>query len=183
MAAAWSAVFVTGPTREGAGVARRFRGEGLQKLDAKGRVSVPVQFRRALEEGLDGRRAELHIVYGDPNRKFLECYTPEAYADEVEAKIDSIPKFDPRRTLLEHVFISQAYSTEIDADGRLILPQRCRDKAQLEGEALFVATGTKFQIWNPEVFEAERVPEMQAALDRLPAGVDISALLDGPVER
>jgi MraZ protein len=161
-------------------VARRFKGEGRQKMDPKGRVSVPVQFRRSMEEGLDGRRPELHIVYGDPKRKFLECYTPESYADEVEARIDAIPKNDPRRPLLEHVFISQVYSTEIDADGRLILPQRCRDKAQLEGEALFVATGTKFQIWNPDIFETERVPEMQAALDQLPPGVDISALLDGP---
>ena len=150
-------------------------------MDAKGRVSVPVLFRRAMEEGLDGRRPEIHIVYGDPARKFLECYTPEAYADEVEAKIDAIPKNDPRRALLEHVFISQAYSTEIDADGRLILPQRCREKARLEGEALFVATGTKFQIWNPDIFEAERVPQIQAALEQLPPGVDVSALLDGPI--
>ena len=151
-------------------------------MDPKGRVSVPVQFRRAMEEGLDGRRPELHIVYGDPRRKFLECYTPEAYAEEVEAKIDAIPNNDKRRKLLEYNFISQTYSTEIDADGRLILPQKCRDKARLEGEALFVATGTKFQIWNPEIFETERMAEMQAAIDDLPEDVDISALLDGPVE-
>ena len=151
-------------------------------MDAKGRVSVPVQFRRSMEEGLDGRRPELRIVYGDPRRKYLECYTPEAFAEEVEAKIDAIPNNDPRKKLLEIHFISQTYSTEIDADGRLVLPQKCRDKAQLEGEVQFVATGTKFEIWNPEIFEAERLAETAAVLEALPEGTDIAALLDGPIE-
>jgi MraZ protein len=161
-------------------VARRFIGEGRQKMDGKGRVSVPVQFRRAMDGGPDGRR-EIHIVYGDPRRQFLECYTPESYAEEIEAKIDAIPKNEDRRALLQHIFITQAYSTEIDADGRLILPQKCRDKAKLDGEILFVATGTKFEIWNPEIFERERMAPMNAAIEALPPGVDISALLDGPV--
>jgi MraZ protein len=150
-------------------------------MDAKGRVSVPVQFRRAMDEGPGGRR-EVHIVYGDPRRRFLECYTPEAYAAEVEAKIDAIPKNDSRKALLQHIFITNAHSTEIDADGRLILPQQCRDKAQLEGEILFVATGTKFEICNPGIFERERMAAMNAAIEALPADVDISALLDGPIE-
>jgi MraZ protein len=151
-------------------------------MDAKGRVSIPVQFRRSMEEGLDGRRPELKIVYGDPRRKFLECYTPEAYADEVEAKIDAIPNTDPRRKILEIHYLGQTHSTEIDPDGRLVLPQKCRDKAQLESEVQFIATGTKFEIWNPDIFETERMAATAAALEALPEGVDISALLDGPIE-
>jgi transcriptional regulator MraZ len=151
-------------------------------MDAKGRVSVPVQFRRAMEEGLDGRRPELHIVYGDPRRKFLECYTPESFA-EVEAKIDAMPRGDKTRQTLQYHLISQSYSTEIDSDGRLILPQKCRDKARLESEALFVATGDTFQIWNPQIFETEREAEMREAIEALPPDVDILALLDGPPGR
>lgn len=149
-------------------------------MDAKGRVSVPVQFRRAMEEGLEGRRPEIHIIYGDPRRKYLECYTPESFA-EIEAKIDAMPRGDPTRQMLQYHLISQSYSTEIDGDGRLILPQKCRDKARLEGEALFVATGDAFQIWNPDTFENEREAEMRDAIQALPANVDILALLDGPV--
>ena len=146
-------------------------------MDAKGRVSVPVQFRRAMEEGLDGRRPEIHIVYGDPRRKYLECYTPESFA-EIEAQIDALPRGDKTRQLLQYNLISQSYSTEIDTDGRLILPQKCRDKARLEGEALFLATGDTFQIWNPDIFDAERAAEMQAAIEELPEDEDILALLD-----
>lgn len=148
-------------------------------MDAKGRVSVPVQFRRAMEEGLDGRRPELHIIYGDPRRKYLECYTPEAFA-QIEEQIESMPRGDKTRQMLQYHLISQSYSTEIDADGRLILPQKCREKARLEGEVLFVATGEAFQIWNPEIFETEREAEMREAIEALPPDVDILALLDGP---
>ena len=149
-------------------------------MDAKGRVSVPVQFRRSMEEGLDGRRPEIHIVYGDPRRKYLECYTPEAFA-EVEAKIDAMPRGDKTRQILQYHLISQSYSAEIDGDGRLILPQKCRDKASLENEALFVATGDTFQIWNPDIFETERAAEMQAAIEELPEDEDILTLLDRPL--
>jgi MraZ protein len=146
-------------------------------MDAKGRVSVPVQFRRSMEEGLDGRRPEIHIIYGDSRRKYLECYTPESFA-QIEAQIDELPRGSRTRQTLEYNLISQSYSTEIDADGRLILPQKCRDKARLEGEALFLATGDTFQIWNPDIFETERAAQMQAAIEELPEDEDILALLD-----
>jgi MraZ protein len=52
-----------------------FYGEFTQKIDGKGRVSIPVDFRRALEQGdpdwAPGGRPRVRIVYGDPRRRFL----------------------------------------------------------------------------------------------------------------
>ena len=65
-------------TRASIDVARRFRGEGLQKVDAKGRVSIPALFRRVIEacdpNWCDGLPPELVIVYGDSRRNFLRKF-------------------------------------------------------------------------------------------------------------
>ena len=58
---------------------RRFRGESLHKVDAKGRVSVPAPFRRVLEEGDPdfsiGSNPNFVIVYGGVRGNCLEGYT------------------------------------------------------------------------------------------------------------
>ena len=74
---------------------RRFRGEGLNKVDIKGRVSIPALFRRVIEvcdpAWTDGLQPELVIVYGDSRKNFLECYTIDAI-DEVDQKISDLPR-------------------------------------------------------------------------------------------
>ena len=61
---------------------RRFRGEGLNKVDSKGRVSIPALFRRVIEScdpgWTDGLQPELVIVYGDYRQTVLQCYTIHA---------------------------------------------------------------------------------------------------------
>lgn len=164
-------------------VARRFRGESRHKVDAKGRVSIPALFRRVLEAGdpdwTDGLRPQLVIVYGDHRRKFLECYTIEAI-DEVDAKIDAMPRGSIERRMLERLMHGQSYPTEVDNDGRLVLPQKLREKIGLENEAFFIASGDTFQIWRPETYEAEELSRTEAWLDELPDDFDPLTLLDGP---
>ncbi|MCV2881318.1 division/cell wall cluster transcriptional repressor MraZ [Actibacterium sp. XHP0104] len=163
-------------------MARRFRGESHHKVDAKGRVSIPALFRRVLEAGdpdwTDGLRPQLVIVYGDHRRKFLECYTIEAI-DEVDGKIADLPRGSMQRRMLERLFHGQSYPTEVDGDGRLVLPQKLRDKIGLDKEAFFIASGDTFQIWNPETYETEELAKTEAWLDDLPDDFDPLTLLDG----
>ena len=162
-------------------MARRFRGEGRHKVDAKGRVSIPALFRRVIEAGdpdwKDGLRPQLVIVYGDHRRNFLECFTIEAI-DEVDAKIARMPRGTPERRLLEKMVQGQSFPTEVDNDGRLVLPQKLRDKIGIETEAYFIASGDTFQIWKPETYEEEDEAKTRALLEELPEEMDILALLD-----
>ena len=63
-------------------MANRFRGEGIHKVDGKGRVSIPALFRRVLEdcdpEWKEGLNPNLVIVYGGESQKYLEIYTQES---------------------------------------------------------------------------------------------------------
>ena len=161
---------------------RTFRGEGLHKVDAKGRVSIPASFRRVLEasdpEWKAGEAPQIVIVYGPARQRYLECYTMEAI-DEVDAKIDALPRGSMQRKMLQRLFHGQSFPTTVDETGRLVLPAKLRNKIGLEGEAFFIAAGDTFQIWKPETYEAEELAATEEWLDELPEDFDPMQFLDG----
>lgn len=162
-----------------------FHGEFTQKVDAKGRVSIPADFRRVLERGdpdwREGLRPRVRIVYGDPRRKFLECFTITAIR-EVEAQIAALPRGTPRRRLLEQVMIAGSDSCEVDADGRIVLSAKVRTRITLAdgGDAVFAGALDTFQIWLPTEWEADKAQRFDAALSDLDADADVLTLLDAP---
>lgn len=167
---------------EGRGtVARRFRGEFHQKVDGKGRVSIPAQFRRVLEAGdpgwSDGKSPEFVIVYGDHRRKFLECYTIQAI-DEVDDQIGNLPRGSVERKMLEKLFSGQSVQTNVDETGRIVLPKKLRDKIDIGDEAFFIATGDTFQIWKPDTYQSEELAKTEAWLEDFPDDFDPLTLLD-----
>ena len=139
-------------------MARRFRGQFHQKVDAKGRVSIPALFRRVIEacdpDWTDGQRPNLVIHFGPRTQPFLTGYTIEAM-DDIDRRIDALPRGSQARRVLELTVQGQSLPTQLDEDGRVVLPQRLRERLGLEGEAVFIAAGDSFQIWKPESFEAE----------------------------
>ncbi len=162
---------------------RRFRGEFHQKVDTKGRVSIPAHFRRVLEAGdpswTGDKPPELVIVYGDHRRQYLECYTIEA-AGEVDTKIDRMKRGSMERRMLEKLFNGQSLQTNIDDTGRIVLPAKLRQKIGLEAaeDAYFIATGDTFQIWKPETYEEVEEQKTEAWLDEFPEDFDPLQLLD-----
>ena len=163
-------------------MARRFRGEFHQKVDAKGRVSIPALFRRVIEscdpDWSDGKRPNLVIVYGDHRRKFLECYSIEAIED-IDAQIDAMPRGTVERKMLERLFHGQSLPTQVDEDGRIVLPQKLRTKIDLGEEAFFIASGDRFQIWKPETYAAEEEARTEAWLDAQGEDFDPLSMLPG----
>ena len=161
---------------------RRFRGEDRHKVDSKGRVSIPASFRRVIEASdpnwRDGDNPELVIVYGDHRRNYLECYTIEAI-EEVDAKIDALPRGSMERRMLQRLFHGQSFPTNVDETGRLVLPAKLRQKIDLANEAFFIAAGDTFQIWKPETYEAEELARTEEWLDELPDDFDPLIFLDG----
>lgn len=161
---------------------RTFTGEFHQKVDAKGRVSVPASYRRVVEaadpEWSDGKRPNVVIVYGDHRRKYLECYTVEA-KEEISRQIATMPRGSMERKMLERLYHGQAHVAQIDEDGRIILPQKLREKIGLDGEAFFISSGDRFHVWRPETYEAEEIARTEAWLEQFPDDFDPLSLLPG----
>ncbi len=160
---------------------RRFRGEFHQKVDGKGRVSIPADFRRVLEAGdpawCEGKVPEFVVVYGDHRRAYLECYTMDA-ADEVDAQIARMARGSMERRMLERLFNGQSLKTSVDESGRIVLPAKLRTKIGLTENAYFIATGDTFQIWKPETFDEQETAKTEAWLDQFPEDFDPLTLLD-----
>ncbi len=156
-------------------MARVFRGEFHQKVDGKGRVSIPASFRRVLEaqdpDWQTGKRPRFVIVYGDERRKHLECFSINAMED-VDARIALMPRGSPERRAMEMLVYTFSQDAEVDEDGRIVLPQKLRDKIGIGGEAYFAGTSDTFQIWKPETYAAQEKARLSNVLGALPDGAD-----------
>ena len=137
---------------------RRFRGESVHKVDGKGRVSIPAQFRRVLEEGdpdwTPGANPNLVIIYGRKGRKCLEGYSIAA-VESLDDEVEALPRFSPEREMMERMFNTQSIYAQVDENGRIVLPAKLRERIGIDGEAVFAGMGEKFQIWAPEDFGAD----------------------------
>ncbi|MEM6609903.1 MAG: cell division/cell wall cluster transcriptional repressor MraZ [Pseudomonadota bacterium] len=153
---------------------RRFQGESLNKVDGKGRVSIPVKFRRVLQNSdakmAPGGMPRLYIAYGNPNVDYVECLSGNAY-DEIDAMIQSEQRGSQVRILLEHLYYAKCEENTVDDNGRLVVPPAARDKIGLADEALFQGKGDKFHILKPQDGAAAE-GDIQAMLAALGQGND-----------
>ncbi len=158
-----------------------FRGEAHNKVDAKGRVSIPALFRRVLEAGdpdwREGLNPTIVIVAGGEGRKQLECFTAQAIA-EVDAKIRKMPRGSKKRIALQRLYHAEAMTTSVDETGRLVLSPKYREKIGLTKEAYFIGNGDTFEIWDPASYEDEMYNGLTADDDFDP-DADPSIYLDG----
>jgi MraZ protein len=140
-------------------LARRFRGESHHKVDTKGRVSIPAPFRDVIKAAdpdyKEGGAPQLVIVYGDHRRSYLECYTMEAI-EQVDDKIDALPRGSNERKMLQRLFHGQSFPTTIDETGRLVLPAKLRNKIDLSGEAFFIARFGSLRPTRPKSLRARK---------------------------
>lgn len=161
-------------------MAGMFIGEYTFKVDSKGRMSIPADYRRELEQNdatwSEGQRQKITVVYGPAKQTYLECYTADDFR-KVAQDIAAMPRGSMERRILERLVLGAAFQTEIDPDGRLVLPQKIREKIGLETEAKYIGGGETFQIWKPETFEIEDQARNDAWLEQFPEDFDVLTLL------
>lgn len=159
----------------------RFRGNILHTVDQKGRVSIPMPFRRVLEEGdpdfVPGEsQPQLVIVPRMHGRACITCYTMSAM-QVLEERILDTEDADEKRLLLDSV-IAKAQTVALDDNGRIVLSGRHRQVVGMGENALFVGMLEWFEIWPPEAREAEE-GRADAALTALPPDRDPFRRLSG----
>ncbi len=167
---------------------RRFQGESRNKIDGKGRVSIPVKFRRVLQncdtDYAPGGQPRLYIAYGDPNKNFLECLSGDAF-DAIDKIIQAQQPGSKLKQALSFLYYTKCEATHLDDTGRLVLPQAAREKIELGEEALFEGHGEQFHILNPSASATEEasMAELLAELGQGDAYFDpLSLAVDGPAE-
>ncbi len=120
------------------------------KIDAKGRVSVPASFRTVLaKDGFEGI-----YCYPSLDDEALDA-GGQRLVGQIGALLEGVDPYSEERDHLSMALYGASEILSIDQDGRVILPERMRKHAGITSHVTFVGLGEKFQIWEPDTFNAQ----------------------------
>ena len=118
------------------------------KLDKKGRVSVPASFRSYLSSlGYNGV-----VCYPSFNNQSIEACSQDRI-EKLSNTIDSLNPFEEKRDFFATSILSESISLQFDSEGRISLSSKLLKHAKIKNNILFVGQGKTFQIWEPAIFE------------------------------
>lgn len=127
-----------------------FIGTATNKVDRKGRVSVPFSFRKAIADSM----VQGFVVFPGPTRGHLEACSYERYAELME-DMDYLEPNDPRRIKLSQRLVSDAVELALDTEGRVGLPSAMLSLCNIDDRAAFVGKAQHFEVWSPDLYEAQ----------------------------
>ncbi len=118
------------------------------KIDKKGRVSVPATFRSHLNSmGFNG-----FITYPSFNHPALEACSQDRI-EKISNTIDSLNPFEEKRDYFATAILSESENLQFDTEGRISLSAKLLNHTKIKNIVLFVGLGKTFQIWEPRNFD------------------------------
>ena len=142
------------------------------KIDVKGRVSIPVSFRNILLNDISQRM----FCYPSLDAQAIDA-GGQSLSKEIYALMDNLDPYSDERDYLSTALFGLSEELKIDNDGRVILSDAMIDHAQIKDEVTFVGLGEKFQIWEPLKFESylqqaqKKVKEQRLLLSKKNRGI------------
>ena len=141
-------------------------GEYSHNIDRKGRLIMPAKFRDELKDrvvvnrGLDG---------------CLYVYTMEQWAI-VQQKIATLPTTKKDARNFQRMMLAKADECDLDSQGRILIPSRLIQLANLEKECVIVGVGNHIEIWAKDrwqTFEAEQEDSFEEFAENLTDFMDL----------
>ena len=122
------------------------------KLDKKGRVSVPASFRSYLSNlGYNGI-----ICFPSFNNSSIEAW-PQERIEKISNAIDNLNPFEEKRDFFATSILSESINLQFDSEGRVSLTEKLLKHAKIKNSMIFVGQGKTFQIWEPTFFEKFKI--------------------------
>ena len=122
------------------------------KLDKKGRVSVPASYRSYLSNlGYNGI-----VCFPSFNNECIEAW-PQDRIEKISNAIDSLNPFEEKKDYFATSILSESINLQFDNEGRIILTSKLLKYSKIKNNVFFVGQGKTFQIWEPTSFEKFRV--------------------------
>jgi len=119
----------------------------VNKVDKKGRVSVPAPFRAVLT----GQSFAGIVAFRSYKFPALEGCGADRM-ERLSRSMDDLDLFSQEQDDLAATIFADAHQLPFDSDGRIVLPEALAKHADISEYAAFVGRGAMFQIWNPEAF-------------------------------
>jgi MraZ protein len=127
---------------------RLFLSQYTNKIDIKGRVSVPVDYRG----GLKTKFFNGVVAFRSYKFKTIEALDYERMK-KIADSIDDLDFFSQNKNDLATTILSDSYKLPFDSEGRIHLPSDLLKFAGISNFATFVGRGSTFQIWDPKIFK------------------------------
>jgi MraZ protein len=130
-----------------------FIGTHQNKLDAKGRVSVPAQFRSVLKKmSRAGEGAAVATMYLRPSHQnpCIEGWTELGFEALSAPLAEGYSQLSKEHEDFVLALFGDACATETDKEGRIMLPPNLVAHADLTDNVMFIGSRNTFQIWEPE---------------------------------
>jgi MraZ protein len=143
-----------------------FRGNHPTRVDEKGRLKVPAEFKRVIDEKYS---SQFYITSLDG--KVAQLYPFEEW-ERIEQKLAALSTYNPTKKKFLARVNYWGQSVEMDGQGRLLMPQLLRDSAQIKGEVAVTGNLTYLEVRNLEAYRLEMetekfTPEDEKTLDEL----------------
>jgi MraZ protein len=144
-----------------------FLGTHQNRLDAKGRVSVPAAFRASLRalSGETGNGAAALVLRPSHKHPCIEAW-PAAVFDALANPLDRLDLFSEEHDDLAAALYADAFPAECDKEGRIVLPEALVAHAGLTDAVVFMGLGRTFQIWEPGAAARRRAEARERARER-----------------
>ena len=121
-----------------------FISQFVNKIDKKGRVSLPSQFRNSLPK----KSKNEIILFKSLKFNSIEGCSSERIS-RIASKIDELDIFSDDQDDFTTSIFSELKPVNLDTEGRFLIPEELKHYAQIDNDATFVGQGHSFQIWNP----------------------------------
>ena len=128
------------------------------KLDKKGRVSVPASYRSYLSSlGYNGV-----VCYPSFNNQALEACALNRI-EKLSDAIEALNPFEEKRDIFSTSVLAESVNLHFDTEGRVSIPNKLLKHAKIKSSILFVGQGKTFQIWEPNAYEKFRIQARRKA--------------------
>ena len=142
---------------------KHFTGTYDHKMDDKGRVSLPTEFRRVLDAV--GSSGALYIIPNLESPNSHVVFTIDAYSRLIERHNTEEYPTRKHQHLMELKLVKRAVQVQVDDMGRIVLNKALRDAIGLSKAVKFVGVASSFEIWSPEAHDAYELDLIEAEAD------------------
>lgn len=130
-----------------------FSGKHYKTLDAKGRLIIPAPFR----EILSSNHSSKLIITNEVFDKCLCAYTVDEWQQLID-RVNGLPQTSDAVKYYMRRVIGSAVETEIDRQGRVLVPPALRVDSGLNGEVVMLGIGNRIEIWDKSELEGVADP-------------------------
>jgi len=124
-----------------------FKGISDLSIDVKGRASMPQRYRKDF-----CTKDKCKLVITADKDKCLLIYTQRDWA-LIEKKLSNLPSYNKEARFIQRLLIGHATESEIDSQGRFLIPNLLREYANFKKKIILLGQGNKFELWSEDIWK------------------------------